>query len=83
VFPGALSAEAAVQSIPRRALTLAVVCQEVVKDLYAYDEATDVSQVKVHRSTVQLCLTNVKYYYGLLSSVWLALYTNLTSSLLD
>ena len=57
--------------------------QEVVKALHAYDEATDVSQVKVRRSTVQLCLTNVKYYYSLLSSVWLELYTSLTSFLLD
>jgi hypothetical protein len=39
--------------------------QEVVKTLHAYDEVTDVSQVQVGRSTLQLCLTNVKYCYSL------------------
>ena len=60
------------------ALSLAVVVQEAVKALHAYDEATDVSQVKVHRTRVQLCLTSAKHYYSLLSSVWLQPYTNLT-----
>jgi hypothetical protein len=36
------------------ALTLEVLGQEVVQALHAYDEATDVYQVKVHRSTMQL-----------------------------
>jgi hypothetical protein len=57
------------------ALTLAVVAQQVVKALHAYDEATDVAQVKVHWSTVWLCITSAKYYYSSLSSVWLELHT--------